>query len=289
MISSFFIGVTIIWPAELSGRSEMICLCLKADASKSNGESDVAVYDSVNDAAELLPPSCGLDRPLPASACSIFLLFCSSFLGELIWIEMFLEVTLPSKSGRLTLVPPSEVDDVYVAALRCRPETRRYLRYLPEFFSVTDARDRRLSRELDSTLVDFHIHLPSTQADAPSSFIGTTGIFKIEEVNKSCEVGILISSDYFRGGFATEALHRVLLYVFEERNLHRAEFVTSADNLAMRGWLDKAGATLEGTKRGAWADPTTGGYDDACVYGILQEEWMASVKGRLEARINRTS
>ncbi|KAJ6515361.1 acyl-CoA N-acyltransferase [Mycena sanguinolenta] len=202
---------------------------------------------------------------------------------------MFLDVTLPAKSGRLTLVPPSEADDVFVAALRCHPETRRYLRYLPEFVSVDDARDRRLLREPDPTLVDFNIHALTTRADAPSTFIGTTGVFKIEEVNKSCEVGILISSDYFRGGFATEALHRVLVYVFEERKFHRAEFITSADNMAMRGWLDKAGATLEGTKREAWADPTTGGYDDACVYGILQEEWMATVKGRLEARINRTS
>ncbi|KAF7335366.1 Ribosomal-protein-alanine acetyltransferase [Mycena sanguinolenta] len=202
---------------------------------------------------------------------------------------MFLEVTLPSKSGRLTLVPPPGSRRRLCSCTPLSSRNTALPALSPRVFSVTDARDRRLSRELDSTLVDFHIHLPSTQADAPSSFIGTTGIFKIEEVNKSCEVGILISSDYFRGGFATEALHRVLLYVFEERNLHRAEFVTSADNLAMRGWLDKAGATLEGTKRGAWADPTTGGYDDACVYGILQEEWMASVKGRLEARINRTS
>ncbi|KAJ6515373.1 acyl-CoA N-acyltransferase [Mycena sanguinolenta] len=202
---------------------------------------------------------------------------------------MFLDVALPAKSGRLTLVPPSEADDVFVAALRCHPESRRYLRYLPEFITVDATRDRRLLREPDPTLVDFNIHALSTPADAQSTFIGITNIHKIQEVNKSCEVGILISSEYFRGGFATEALHRVLVYIFEERNFHRAEFITQADNLAMRGWLDKAGATLEGTKREAWRDPATGGYDDACVYGILREEWMATVKRRLEARINRTS
>jgi len=202
---------------------------------------------------------------------------------------MILDVALPSKSGRLSLIPPSETDDAFVSSLRSRPETRRYLRYFPEHFSVADARARRLSREPDSTLVDFHIHALNPSADATSTFVGTTGIFRIDtEYGNACEVGILISPEYFRGGLATEALHRVLVYVFEERKLHRAEFTTGADNLAMRGWLEEAGATLEGTKRDAWSDPVTGGYSDVCVYGILEAEWTETVKGRLEARMNQT-
>ncbi|KAF8214134.1 acyl-CoA N-acyltransferase [Mycena galopus ATCC 62051] len=200
---------------------------------------------------------------------------------------MILDVALPSKSGRLTLVPPSETDDGFVSALRCRPETRRYLRYFPELFSIADSRTRRLSREPDSTLVDFHIHL--LNSDAKSTFIGTTGIFNIHTEHKACEVGILISPDFFRGGLATEALHAVLVYVFEERKLHRAEFTTGVDNLAMRGWLEGAGATLEATQRDAWSDPETGGYTDVCVYSILEEEWRSTVEGRLEARMARTS
>ncbi|KAF7352311.1 Ribosomal-protein-alanine acetyltransferase [Mycena venus] len=201
---------------------------------------------------------------------------------------MFLDVALPSKSGRLTLVPPSEEDDAFVSALRCRVETRRYLRYFPEHFSLDDARARRLSRAADQTLVDFHIHALNGPADATSTFVGTTGIFRIDDHGHACEVGILISPEYFRGGLATEALHTVLVYVFEDRKFHRAEFITGVDNLAMRGWLEKAGATLEGTKREAWPDPTTGGSTDVCVYGILQTEWTTTVKGRLEARMNRT-
>ncbi|KAJ7462078.1 acyl-CoA N-acyltransferase [Mycena latifolia] len=201
---------------------------------------------------------------------------------------MILTAELPSKSGRVTLIPPPESDDACVAALRCHPETRRYLRYFPEHFSVADARARRLARESDPTLVDFHIHTLNPPADALSSFVGSTGIFRIDtEYGSTCEVGILISPAYFRGGLATDALYTVLTYVFEERKIHRAEFQTGADNLAMRGWLEKAGATLEGTKRGVWSDPVTGGYTDVCIYSILEEEWTETVRGRLEARMNR--
>jgi len=203
---------------------------------------------------------------------------------------MFLPAALPSKSGRLSLIPPQESDDASVSALRCHPETRRYLRFFPEHFSIDDARNRRLSRASDQTLVDFHIHATSPPADAASTFVGTTGIFRIQTENGlTCEVGILINPAYFRGGFATDALHTVLVYVFEDRKLHRAEFTTAADNLAMRGWLEKAGATLEGTKRQAWADPTTGGYTDVCLYSILEEEWRETIRGTLEARMDRFS
>ncbi|KAK7062260.1 ribosomal-protein-alanine acetyltransferase [Favolaschia claudopus] len=205
---------------------------------------------------------------------------------------MFLDIKIPSKLGRISLVPPSEADDPFVAVLRSHIETRRYLRYFPELFSAADARDRRIKRESEPDLIDFHIHLAQNSpaaTGATNTFVGSTGIFNIIDtfIGNSCEVGILISPDYFRGGLATEALYTVLKWVFEDRKFHRAEFNTGTDNLAMRGWLEKAGATLEGTKRECWVDPSTGGFTDVCTYSILEEEWREIVSGRLEERMNR--
>ncbi|KAJ7130967.1 acyl-CoA N-acyltransferase [Mycena filopes] len=213
---------------------------------------------------------------------------------------MILDVAITSKSGRIILVPPaSDEDDGFVAELRAHPETRRYLRYFPERVSVADARARRLSRASDPTLVDFHIYNVNPARDglrvdkgavaAPAhTFVGTTGIFHVElEYGSACEVGILISPEYFRGGLATDALYTVLVYVFEERKFNRAEFNTGADNAAMRGWLENAGAALEGTQRQLWVDPGVG-YTDVCKYSILYAEWTATVKGRLEAKIERS-
>ncbi|KAJ6628013.1 hypothetical protein B0H10DRAFT_1993265, partial [Mycena sp. CBHHK59/15] len=54
--------------------------------------------------------------------------------------------------------------------------------------------------------------------------------------------------------------------------------------VGMRGWLVRAGAVLEGTRRGAWAGGA-GGWTDAVVYSILEDEWRDSVKRGLEERI----
>src|ERR1700761_3095612 len=130
---------------------------------------------------------------------------------------MILDAALPSKSGRISLVPPAEADDTAVSALRSHPDTRRYLRFFPTHFSPSEARARRLAREGDKSLIDFHIHSRAGDADGPRTFVGTTGVFHVDTAcARSCEVGILIAPDQMRGGLATEALHAVLAFVFAE-------------------------------------------------------------------------
>ncbi|KAF7302229.1 Ribosomal-protein-alanine acetyltransferase [Mycena indigotica] len=193
---------------------------------------------------------------------------------------MFLAETINSKSGRVSLVPPNEADDPYVSVLRSHPDTRRYLRFLPDTVDLAAATQRRLSRQADPSLVDFHIHTTNGE------FVGTTGIFRIDtDYGNSCEVGILIMPERARGGLATDALYTVLEYVFETRQMNRAEFQTGVDNVPMRGWLERAGAALERTRRAVWTDPATGKYSDVCIYGILKDEWTDVVKERLRLKI----
>jgi RimJ/RimL family protein N-acetyltransferase len=135
--------------------------------------------------------------------------------------------------------------------------------------------------------VSFNIHLAnSLSAKSHTKFVGSAGIHHINTEFKSCEIGILISPESARGGLATDALYTVLGYVFEERKFHRATFVTAVDNVGMRGWLDKAGATLEGIMRGIFLDGK-GGWMDMCLYSILEGDWADTVKIRLGERISR--
>ncbi|KAJ6517534.1 acyl-CoA N-acyltransferase [Mycena vitilis] len=199
---------------------------------------------------------------------------------------MRLDATLTSLSGRVLLVPPTPSDDASMAALRSHPETRRYVPFFPEICTLEDARERRLSREPNAAIVDFSIYAV-TPGSSPK-FVGSTGIYGIDEVFKSCDAGVGICADSFRCGYATDALHRVLAYAFEERELHRVEFQTTWDNVRMRSWFEQFGATMEGTLRDGWPDGK-GGYTDACLYSILDREWTQTVKPKMEERINRTA
>ncbi|KAF8186861.1 acyl-CoA N-acyltransferase, partial [Mycena galopus ATCC 62051] len=188
---------------------------------------------------------------------------------------------LPSQSGRILLVRPREEDDAAIAALRSHPETLRYIPFR-EGISLEEARALRIARDADETRVSFHIHL--TGGTDSTTLGGRLGLSHIDKQFKSCEVGIMINPDYFRGGLATDALYTILTYAFETMKLHRAGFVTAANNIRMRGWLDKAGVVLEGTKRDGWTDGN-GGYTDLALYSILEREWTETVKPRLEERL----
>ncbi|KAJ7097573.1 acyl-CoA N-acyltransferase [Mycena epipterygia] len=119
----------------------------------------------------------------------------------------------------------------------------------PENYTPQDARDRRIVRAADIATVDFNIY--AVTPESPPKFIGTTAIFDIDSGSKSCESGVLVDPEWFRGGVATEAMHRVLPYAFEEFKLHRVAFKTGTHNIRIRSWLEWAGATLEG-RLGAW-------------------------------------
>ncbi|KAJ7768529.1 acyl-CoA N-acyltransferase [Mycena metata] len=201
---------------------------------------------------------------------------------------MIAETALPSKSGRIVLVPPSESDDQPFAALRSDPETRRHLRFFPEHFSVADARAMRLARDADPTMIPYNIHTLSATDNTPAgTFVGATALTHIEtDYGRSCETGILISPAFFRTGLATDTLYTLLTNAFEDRKFHRVEFITAVDNLGMRAWLEKAGVTLEGTRRGFWYGAGPDGFTDVAMYGILEAEW-ATVKGRLDDQMKQ--
>ncbi|KAJ7468024.1 hypothetical protein FB451DRAFT_1560545 [Mycena latifolia] len=142
-----------------------------------------------------------------------------------------------------------------MAALRCHPETRRYITFFPAHYTPAEARERRIA-----------CHLVT---DSAPEFVGATGIHYIDEDFKTCEAGIIISPDTFCGGLATDALQR-----------------TNADNVRMCGWLEWAGAMLERTIRGGWPDGA-GEHTDVHFYSILKHERAQSVKAKLKDRINR--
>lgn len=193
------------------------------------------------------------------------------------------QITLRSPKGRLILVSPNAADDEMNAALRAHPRTRKYLPYFPEQFSTDQARALRESRAAAGN-ISFHVHIFNDDESGTTSFVGTCGFHNIAEEHASAEVGILISPDYHRGGIATEALYTLLEFGFEERKYHRLVFETGADNVMMKGWLEKVvGAEQEFRKRECWK--TKEGFLDVVGYSLLACEWSGGMRARLISRL----
>ena len=87
---------------------------------------------------------------------------------------------------------------------------------------------------------------------------------------KCAELGYWLGRDYWGQGFMTEAVRRICREAFAVWDILRIQAEVFAPNAGSRRVLEKAGFTLEGTKRrGVYKN---GQVLDACVYALLKEE-----------------
>jgi len=76
--------------------------------------------------------------------------------------------------------------------------------------------------------------------------IGTCGFAKFDYDNNSAEIGYVINPLYWRRGYATEAVQRVIDFGFSKLNLHRIEARYMIGNDASRHVMEKCGMEFEG-------------------------------------------
>lgn len=104
----------------------------------------------------------------------------------------------------------------------------------------------------------------------PDSVIGDISVVDMDEAVNACEVGYILSKDYWGQGLMTEALKAVLNYLLQDAGFNRvtARFVTA--NPASGRVMAKAGMSYEGTFRQAVLHK--GQVKDFSVYGILKSD-----------------
>ena len=104
----------------------------------------------------------------------------------------------------------------------------------------------------------------------PEQVLGDISVVDRDDTVNDCEVGYILSKDYWGQGLMTEALKAVLNYLLQDADFNRvaAKFVTA--NPASGRVMAKAGMSYEGTFRQAVLHK--GQVKDFSVYGILKSD-----------------
>jgi ribosomal-protein-alanine N-acetyltransferase len=116
-----------------------------------------------------------------------------------------------------------------------------------------------------SYVLSMHIN----QTDA---FVGYIALNLSSPKYKAGEVWYKVHPRYWRQGYATEALHRVLEFAFRYLLLHRVEAGCATENVASIKVLRKVGMTREGHTRKKL--PIRGQWMDNYEYAILEEDYF---------------
>jgi ribosomal-protein-alanine N-acetyltransferase len=108
------------------------------------------------------------------------------------------------------------------------------------------------------------------------SSIGTCSYEKIDNHNRSGEIGYDLLKKYWGHGFMAEALSAIIDYGFESLRLNRIEAHTAAINSASRNLLRRLGFFEEGIFRES--SFFRGEFRDDCQYSLLRREWNSPQK-----------
>ncbi len=76
--------------------------------------------------------------------------------------------------------------------------------------------------------------------------IGTCGFARLDFENNSAEIGYVINPEFWRHGYATEAVKKVMEFGFDTLNLHRIEARYIVGNEVSRRVMEKSGMVFEG-------------------------------------------
>jgi [ribosomal protein S5]-alanine N-acetyltransferase len=104
-----------------------------------------------------------------------------------------------------------------------------------------------------------------------NTFIGLIALNLGKATYRTAEVWFKIHKDFWRKGYTTETLIRLLDFGFNDLKLHRIEAGCATENIASSKVLEKAGMTREGMKRKKL--PIRGEWKDNYFYGILEEDF----------------
>ncbi|PLS15446.1 GNAT family N-acetyltransferase [Bacillus sp. M6-12] len=102
-------------------------------------------------------------------------------------------------------------------------------------------------------------------------FIGTVGLNNWSSPNKRAEVGYELHPDYWRSGYTTEAVIKVLNYAFHDIGLKRIGAVVYPENISSSNLLKKIGFQQEGLLRDYIFQG--GRSHDVNVYSLLMGEF----------------
>ncbi|MEK6894152.1 MAG: GNAT family protein [Nanoarchaeota archaeon] len=107
-----------------------------------------------------------------------------------------------------------------------------------------------------------------------NKLIGMIGISKVDRFHGTCTIGYWIGKDYRRQGIMSEALDRVIKFVFKTLKLRRIDITALGDNTASNELIKKKGFIYEGTRKECVRDWATKRLHDRIDYGILKKNWI---------------
>lgn len=187
-------------------------------------------------------------------------------------IDQIFEDKPKFETERLRLIPITEDDFELFHALFTNKEVAKYSR-LSHLVSKEDnlKNFNRLNIAKEKGYVfTWKVILKETGAE-----IARVNIGQINRFGNILDMGYVMFPDYWRKGIMTEAVSKLISYLFNEIKLHKITANTNNENLASKSLLSKLGFLQEGLLIEHSYYPETDDYTDNAIFGLLRSRYKA--------------
>ncbi len=172
------------------------------------------------------------------------------------------------QTSRLTLRPINPNDSHEIFNYRSDTAANKYQGWIPETIDDVVIFIEKTAKQLDEpeTWFQFVILENKTQ-----KIIGDLGIHFFGDENKQAEIGCTLNKSFQNKGYATEAVKRVIDYLFNELNKHRIMTSIDPDNHDSIRLVERIGFRKEAHfVESYW---TNGKWVDDIVYALIEKNW----------------
>jgi len=174
------------------------------------------------------------------------------------------------ETPRLILRPFQDSDLEPFVAYRSDPEVARYQGWdMP--YSVDKAIEFIAEMKLAQPVLQARWYQLAIELKQGAPLIGDCAFHALANDARQAEIGFTLARSYQGQGYATEAVTRLLDYLFRDLGLHRVVASCDIDNLASARLLERVGMRGEAHFveniwfKGAWGSEY--------LYALLQREW----------------
>jgi RimJ/RimL family protein N-acetyltransferase len=173
------------------------------------------------------------------------------------------------ETNRLILRPIAKDDALEMFGYRSDKETNKYQGWIPETVEDVEVFIGKIAREINQPETWFQFVIIEK---LNSTIIGDLGIHFFDTENKQVELGCTLKKDSQRKAYATEALGRVIDFVFTDLKKHRIIASIDPANTSSLRLLNRLGFRQEAHFveslfiQGKWVDDVR--------FAMLESEWQ---------------
>ena len=167
----------------------------------------------------------------------------------------------------ISTLTTSDVDAMF--RYRSNPNVSRYQGWQPQAREVVEEFiNSNLKKEFNRAGTWYQLAIRDKETE---ELVGDVGLHFLDKQGKQVELGITISPDHQRRGYAVEVLGAVIDHLFTEMDKHRIIGSVDPRNIASLSMLRAVGMRQEAHFRqslwfkGKWADDM--------IFALLKEEW----------------